>query len=117
MTPSGCLDLEFFKKEKNADVKTEFIRKYGIDRMIGMGKEIDTYKNYSNLKWDESEYMLIDMAAIFININYAPHLYMKNQTTGVYHLEGVSPECKNLIDAFKFREYQEFNIYETLFVA
>lgn len=118
MTPSGLLDLEFFKsKEHLADVKTEFIRKYGIDRMISLGIEVDTYKNYDNKDWNESEYKLIDMAPIFEErISYAPHVYMKNLTTGVYHLEGVAPECKNLIDAFKFREYKDFDDYDTLFI-
>jgi hypothetical protein len=115
-TPAGILSLDMFKKEQNADVKTEFIRKYGIDRMIDMGKVVDSYKKYDNQLWNESEYKLIDMASIFDTIRYAPHLYMKNQTTGAYHLEGVSPDCKNLVDAFKFREYENFNQYSTIFV-
>ena len=28
---------------------------------------------------------------------------MKNQTTGVYHLEGIHPRCKTLYDALKMR--------------
>ena len=31
-------EIQFFKKEKNADVKAEFIRKYGVDRMVSLGK-------------------------------------------------------------------------------
>jgi hypothetical protein len=115
-TPAGLLNLDIFKNEKNADVKTEFIRKCGIDRMIDMGKVVDSYEKYDNQLWNESEYKLIDMASIFDTIHYAPHLYMKNQTTGAYHLEGVSPDCKNLVDAFKFREYENFNQYDTIFV-
>lgn len=114
--PAGLLSLDMFKKEQNADVKTEFIRKYGIDRMIDLGKTVDSHEKYDNRFWDESEYKLIDMANIFGNIEYAPHLYMKNQTTGVYHLEGVSPDCKKLVDAFKFREYENFNNFNTIFV-
>ena len=98
-TPAGLLDIEFFKKEKNADVKAEFIRKYGIDRMVNMGKVVDTYANYNNEWWAKSEYKLVDMASIFTSIKYAPHLYMRNQTTGVYHLEAVTPDCKNIPEA------------------
>jgi len=103
-TPESELDIEFFKKEKNADVKAEFIRKYGIDRMSNMGKSIDSFKNYNdNTWWVKSEYELIDMSPIFESINYAPHLKMKNQTTGTYHMEGVIPECRDLPSAIKFR--------------
>lgn len=41
--------------------------------------------------------------------SYAPYLYMKNQTTGVYHLEGIHPSSKTLYDAIKIR-YNGLNI-------
>lgn len=106
ITPTGGLDVSFFQKEKNADIKAQFIRKYGIDRMVHLGKSIDSYKNYSNGEWwNKSEYELIDMANIFESIDYAPHIKMINQTVkGLYHLEAVSPECKNLEQAMNFRE-------------
>jgi hypothetical protein len=77
--------------------------------------------------WTKSEYQIIDMsfspcytsaeykyhleAPIFCisNANYAPFLYMKNQTTGAYHLEGLHPRCKTLYDAIKMR-YNGLNI-------
>lgn len=34
---------------------------------------------------------------------------MKNQTTGVYHLEGIHPSCRTLYDALKMR-YNGLNI-------
>jgi hypothetical protein len=102
-TPEGKLDIEFFKKEKNADVRAEFIRKFGIERMAGMGKKIDSYKNHSNEWYRKSEYELIDMSPIFQSVSYAPHLRMKNLTTGIWHLEGVAPECKTIDEAIKFR--------------
>jgi hypothetical protein len=40
---------------------------------------------------------------------YAPYLYMKNQTTGEYHLEGLHPRCRTLYDAIKMR-YNGLNI-------
>ena len=103
MTPEGELNIDFFTKETNADIKAEFIRKYGIDRMKHLGKSIDNHKNHNQNWWSKSEYELIDMAPIFTNIEFAPHLWMKNQTTGVYHLEAVHPECRNIEQALKFR--------------
>ncbi len=116
VTPAGNLDVEFFKKEKNADVKAEFIRKYGIDRMMEMGKVIDTYKKYNNGEWwERSGYTLIDMSPIFESIDYAPHIKMVNQTIeGLYHLEAVAPECKSLEDALVWRENTQKNKYKTI---
>ncbi|MBM4074583.1 MAG: hypothetical protein FJ267_02920, partial [Planctomycetes bacterium] len=45
-TPAEDLSLDFFAKEKNADVKAEFVRKYGIERMLDLGKRVDSYENY-----------------------------------------------------------------------
>jgi hypothetical protein len=91
-TPASKLNIEFFKKEQNADVKAEFIRKYGIERMVSLGKFVDTWENHENtinFEWyKKSEYKLIDMSPIFTRYDYLPYLYMKNQTVpGIYHLE------------------------------
>ena len=93
-TPASNLDIEFFKKEPNADVKAEFIRKYGIERMVSMGKLIDTWENHestNNFNWyKKSEYKLIDMSPIFTTYDYLPYLKMRNQTIPeIYHLECV----------------------------
>ena len=115
LTPAEQLDISFFNNEKNADVRTEFVRKYGIDKMLNLGKEIDTYQNYNDEWWHKSEYKLIDMSAIFSNIDYAPHVYMKNQTVeGVYHLEPVSPNCRNLKTAMDEREQIDTSKYRTI---
>lgn len=107
-TPSGNLDLEFFKNEKNADVKTEFVRKYGAERMINLGKCIQTYEQVDsgdvNYEWfNRCKYELWDMAVLYPTIQYAPHLKMLNQTTGVWHFEAVSPACRTISDAFHER--------------
>ena len=101
-TPEGQLDIEFFKKEENSDIKAEFIRKYGVERMQSLGKKICDAKNHSNEWFRKSEYELINMGAIF-GIDYAPHLRMRNLTTGIWHFEAVSPDCKTIEDALKFR--------------
>lgn len=120
------LDTQKFSDISNADYRSIFIKKAGIEKFLKMGELIDSYKNYpENEWWVKSEYKLIDMRKILAKkveknvnngkttsiagYNYAPYLCMKNQTTGECHLEGVSPECKNLYDALKMR-YKMLNL-------
>lgn len=119
------LKLSDFDKLKNIDFRSIFIKKIGIEKFIRRGEIIDSWENYpDNEWWAKSEYKLIDMKKIMFkeittspsgkiirskNYDYAPFLYMKNQTTGEYHLEGVSPNCKDLYDALKMR-YKDLNL-------
>src|SRR3990167_2681075 len=41
-TPTEKLSMEFFKKETNADIRAEFIRKFGIQRMVSLGRVVDS---------------------------------------------------------------------------
>ena len=101
-TPKEKLDIELFKKENNADIRAEFIRKYGIERMTALGEIIESASEDSG-EWERrSEYQLINMGAIF-GVERAIFLKMKNQSTGIYHLEGVAPECKSIKDALNYR--------------
>lgn len=126
VTPAEELNPQDYLLLENADVKAEFVRKIGINRLIELGTVIDSYKNYpDNEMWAKSEYKIIDMHKILParqmvdnwgfprgkakTFTYAPFLYMKNQTTGVYHLEGIHPRCRTLYDAFKMR-YNSLNI-------
>ncbi len=109
ITPESRLDIEFFKKEKNVEVRTQFVRKYGIDRMRTLGKIID--------KMDRWDYELIDMSPIFTNINYAPYLKMKNPSTGTIHMEGVHPECKTVEMALKWRAGEDVKEWNPIFEA
>ena len=102
-TPSGKLTMEDYTRLTNADEKMEFIRKFGVERMLDMGKKLDSYENYNKEWWTRSQYELWDMNCLFDGVDYAPHLKMLNQTTGVWHVEAVSPECKTLEDAIKER--------------
>ena len=114
------LDIKMYSEISNADIKAIFVKKIGLEKFIKKGKVIDTWKNYpDNEWWAKSEYQLIDMKNILvkevvknnwsgknrriIRYDYAPYLCMKNQTTGEYHMEGVSPDCRNLYDALKMR--------------
>ena len=106
VTPSHQIDLKKYNEESNADVKAEFVKKVGIERMLDMGKKVDTYENYDQEDqpwWWKSEYELWDMKGLFPSLDYAPYLKMKNQTTGVWHVEGVEPKCRTLVDAIKYR--------------
>lgn len=103
-THSTEIDISRYNEIKNADVKAEFLRKVGIERMLETGKKIDSYKNYPNNEWwTKSQYELWDMSHLFENIPFAPHLKMLNQTTGIWHVEAVSPDCTNLEKALAFR--------------
>lgn len=124
--PPDKLDIKRILSIKNVDVRTMAIKKLGIANLIQYGKVIDSWENYSdNEWWAKSEYKLIDMHDFvppiktisaktgkvlrINNIKYAPYLCMKNQTTGEYHLEGISPDCKDLYDALKMR-YKGLNL-------
>lgn len=104
MADEGSLDLSQYSKIENADVRTEFVRKFGVERMMeSYGKKLDTFENYNEKWWTKSEYELWDMNAIFEGVSYAPHLKMKNATTGVWHVEAVHPSCQTLEDAIRDR--------------
>jgi hypothetical protein len=105
-TPAQHIDIERYSEIENADVKAEFVRKVGIERFLDKGKKMDTYENYDqeeNPWWWKSEYELVDMAAMFESLDSAPYLKMVNQTTGIFHLDGVSPSCTTLAAAIKER--------------
>ena len=101
-TSKESLTIAQFKNEKNADIRAEFIRKYGIERMVSLGKELDTVSDDDPELFKQSEYTLVDMGAVY-GVNSAPFLKMKNLTTGIYHFEGVSPECKTVKQAIEYR--------------
>lgn len=106
LTPAEDLSIDFFTQEKSADVKAEFVRKYGVERMVEMGKVVDTYENYPDQTsyswWWKSQYQLVNMGFAF-DIDYQPYLKMINQTTDIWHMEAVSPACRTLKDAIKER--------------
>jgi hypothetical protein len=105
-TPAQDLTLDDYSKLDNADVKAEFVRKVGIERFIGQGDIIDSFDEYdmsTHEWWHRSEYELVDMKSLFSTLDYAPYLKMVNQTTGIFHMEGVSPSCRTVGKALKER--------------
>lgn len=103
LTPSHKIDVKRIHEIKNADVKAEFVRKIGVERLLDMGKKIDSHEKYNDEWYAKSEYELWDMHSLFPNVEYAPHLKMLNQTTKIWHVEAVSPDCKTIPDALKDR--------------
>jgi hypothetical protein len=106
VTDEEKLDLDYYKTITNADVKAEFVRKAGIERFKSLGKLLDTWQNYQGEEyewWHKSQYELWDMEAIFDGLSSAPYLSMVNQTTDIFHFEGVSPDCQDLKSAIKQR--------------
>lgn len=108
LTPSSQLSMDLFTKASNPDVRAEFVRKYGIGRMLeqGSGKKIDSYENYDQEKypfWWSSEYEMWDMAELFEGLDYQPCLKMLNGTTGIWDIAPLSPNCHTLEDAIKER--------------
>lgn len=104
VTHSSKIPISRYTELENADVKMEFVKKVGVERMLETGKMIDSYKEYPKEDWwNKSEYELWDMSHLFEGVEYAPHLKMKNQSTATYHVEAVHPRCRNLKQALKFR--------------
>jgi len=100
---SQAIDLEKYSTITNADAKMEFVRKVGQERLLHLGTLVDSHLKYDKEWWTKSKYELWDMKAIFPTIDYAPHLKMLNQTTKVWHLEAVSPNCRLIQDAINDR--------------
>jgi hypothetical protein len=106
VTDSHKIGIEKYNEITYADVKAEFVRKVGIEQFLSKGIKVDTYENYNqedHTWWWNSEYELWNMKALFPNLPSAPFLKMKNPTTKIWHMEGVSPKCQNLTDALKER--------------
>lgn len=108
-TNSGNLSLDYYNELKSADQRMEFVRKFGVERMLSLGTKIDSHVKYQKEWWDKSQYELWDMNILFPGVDYAPHLKMLNQTTKVWHLEAVSPNCKTIEEALKER-FKNINI-------
>lgn len=103
-THHSKIDVQKINEITNADIKAEFIKKVGIERLLSLGVKVDGYENYPTEKmWQKSQYELYDMNKLFTGIPFAPHLKMLNQTTGIWHVEAVSPECTNLRKAIQER--------------
>jgi len=91
-TPEQELDCKLLATERNAGVRREIVRKIGIERICKdlKAKVVDTEKDY-------------ELLALDLGDRIRPYLKMKNPSIGVYHIEGVHPNCKTVKDAIMFR--------------
>ena len=93
-TPADKLDPVQLPKIRNAEVRREFVRKVGIERVLaGLAAEvIDKTEGYE-----------------LVNLNLGdgrrrPYLKMANPSLqGVWHIEGVASHCATVADALLFR--------------
>ena len=94
---------EWIADEKNSEIRTILIREIGVEKLLHMGKVIDSFENYTDAWFRESAYQLIDMSPILDGLEYAPYLRMTNQTTGAVHLEAVDESIRTIKGALTFR--------------
>ena len=88
------IDPMMFAKLDNAEVRREFVRKIGIERIAHAlgGKTLDTQGTYSLIE--------IDLGG---ETGKWPYLKMLNPSIGVWHLECVDRTCRTVDAALNFR--------------
>ncbi len=93
MTPAEKIDAKTILSEKNAEVRREIVRKIGIDivcQRLG-AKIMDSLDDYELLNLDMGDE------------RKRPYLKMLNPSIGVYHVEGVHPDCLTVKQALEWR--------------
>lgn len=93
-TPEGEIDPVKFAEIENAEIRREFVRKVGVERIASScGAEVkDKQGNY--------ELVLVDLGG---RTGKVPYLKMLNPSIGVWHLEGVAPGITTVAEALKWR--------------
>ena len=91
------LDPLLITKEKNAEVRREIVRKIGIERVCAKlnAKCVD--------KQGEYELLMLELG----DGRNRPYLKMLNPSIGVYHIEGVHPDCATVEAALNWRNQTE----------
>jgi len=107
MPPEKVDVMKYIVKEKNVQRRMAFLQKVGVERFVQKtgAKEVDTYKLGDNEEFPFDEYTLL---LVDINGKHCPYLKMKNASTGVYVIEGVSPDCKTAKEGFDWRYSKKF---------
>jgi len=118
MTPPEKLDAKMILKEENAEVRREIVRKIGIDIVCQKldAKVLDRKEvKYSQEHTPGAANEAAGITATDVNSVYEllsldlgdgthrPYLKMLNPSIGVWHVEGVHPDCKSVDDALKWR--------------
>jgi hypothetical protein len=96
-TPARALDPRLILREQNGEVRREIVRKIGIERTCQeLNAEcLDSAGDY--------ELLLLDLQ----DGRLRPFLKMKNPSIGVYHIEGVAPECRTVAQALAWRNQSD----------
>lgn len=96
-TPASQLDPRGIPREQNTGVRREIVRKIGIERICNeLGAEVVD-------KQGDYELLLLDLA----DGRRRPFLKMKNPSIGIYHIEGVAPECQTVAEALAWRNQSD----------
>ena len=96
-TPAEKLDAKLVLTSKNAEVRREIVRKMGIElvcQRLG-ARCVDKVGDY--------ELLMLDLG----DKRSRPYLKMLNPSIGVYHVEGVAPECDTVRKALAWRNQTE----------
>ena len=91
------IDPARFGEIENAEVRREFVRKVGIERILHnlKAKTIDKRGDY--------ELVLLELGDGL----QRPYLKMLNPSIGVWHAEGVHPDCTTIAEALAWRNGTE----------
>ena len=91
-TPSCDIDPKELFKIRNAQVRSEFVKKVGINRILTAFKAqiIESTGIY-------------ELLILQIGKRKRPYLRMQNPSTGEYHIEGVRPRCTTIKEALNYR--------------
>jgi hypothetical protein len=94
VTPEEDISPNMVLGETNVEVRRELIRKIGVDRLIDClpHKLLDKKDNYELYSLELSP-----------EVPDARFLKMINPSIGVYHVEGVGPECSTVQQAINWR--------------
>ena len=97
-TPFDKLDANIILKTSNVEVRREIVRKIGIERVC---KDLKAKVIDSGL---DAAGQPCELLSLNIGDNrFRPYIKILNPSIGIYHIEGVSPECDTIEKAFTFR--------------
>jgi hypothetical protein len=100
-TPAEDLDPATFATIENAEVRREFVRKVGVERLC---QKLGT-KVLDRSADGMYELHLVDLKG---TTGLWPYLKMRNPSIGVYHMEAVEKSCRTVHEALVFRNGGEF---------
>jgi hypothetical protein len=103
VTPRHKLDAKKFATLANVEVRREFVRKVGAEKLLqDLG---------STLLDKQGDYELhsIDLGG---TTKHWPYLKMLNPSIGVWHIEAVDKACKTVTQALAWRDNEEIDKYQ-----